>query len=94
MGMEDWTFWLSWMIDAVFIRAISVALIVWLLTMSFNTAAGAVLQETSPTLLFFVLMVYCISAITFLFAISTLFQRRTLKMFDNVPPGSSTIHVV
>jgi hypothetical protein len=77
MGMEDWTFWLSWMIDAVIIRAISVVLIVWLLTMPFNTAVGSVLKETSPTLLFFVLMVYCISAVTFLFAISTLFQRRT-----------------
>jgi hypothetical protein len=79
MGMEDWTFWLSWMIDALFIRAISVVLIVWLLTMTFNAETGAVLPDSSSTLIFFMLIVYCFTAITFLFAISTLFQRRRFK---------------
>jgi hypothetical protein len=76
MGMEKWAFWLSWMLDALIVRTISVFLIVWLLTWPFNQEAGAVLVESDPSLIFFMLIVYCVAVISFLFAISTFFSRR------------------
>ncbi|XP_065331487.1 phospholipid-transporting ATPase ABCA1-like isoform X2 [Cloeon dipterum] len=80
MGMEKWAFWAGWLIDALLIRVVTMILIVFLLTFAFDEASGAVLNESSPTLLFFMLMMYCASAVVFLFAISTFFSKPLIAM--------------
>ncbi|XP_059481121.1 phospholipid-transporting ATPase ABCA1-like isoform X2 [Neocloeon triangulifer] len=80
MGMEKWAFWVGWMIDALLVRVVTIILIVWLLVTAFDEASGAVLNESSPTLLFVLLMMYCASSVTLLFAISTFFSRPVIAM--------------
>ncbi|CAB3382094.1 Hypothetical predicted protein [Cloeon dipterum] len=78
-GMEKWTYWLGWYIDALLVEALSIVFIV--LILKIPTEGRANLTETSPSLLFVMFIMYCASAIVFLFALSTFFSCPVFAMF-------------
>ncbi|XP_065346232.1 phospholipid-transporting ATPase ABCA1-like [Cloeon dipterum] len=78
MGMEKWTFWVGWFIDALLVKALTIAFIVYILKTTINE--HVILTETSPSLLFVMFFIYCASAIVFLFALSTFFSGPVFAM--------------
>ncbi|CAB3379772.1 Hypothetical predicted protein [Cloeon dipterum] len=78
MGMEKWTFWVGWFIDALLVKAVTIVFIVFILKIPIEGQANLI--ETSPSLLFVVFFMYCASAIVFLFALSTFFSGPVFAM--------------
>ncbi|XP_065346180.1 phospholipid-transporting ATPase ABCA3-like [Cloeon dipterum] len=78
MGMEKWTFWVGWFIDALLVKALTIAFIVSILKTPIEGQANLI--ETSPSLLFVMFFIYCASAIVFLFALSTFFSGPVFAM--------------
>ncbi|XP_065344398.1 phospholipid-transporting ATPase ABCA3-like [Cloeon dipterum] len=72
MGMEKWTFWVGWFIDALLVKALTIGFIVFILKTPIEEQANLI--ETSPSLLFVMFIMYGASAIVFLFALSTFFS--------------------
>lgn len=86
MGLPSWMHWLCWYINVIAGAAISIFIIVILVSAKFTQEADAVLAFTDPVLTFIFLLLYASALITFLFALSTLFDKR--RMITAVKPNS------
>lgn len=81
MGMEGWALWGSWLVDALLVRLISLALVVVLLKTAFDQDSGAVLRKSEGSVLYFMLLLYTVPAVISCFAISAFFSRRKQFLF-------------
>ncbi|KAF4528687.1 hypothetical protein B566_EDAN015499 [Ephemera danica] len=80
MGMESWAMWASWLVDALIVRIITLALVVTLVKVEFETDAGAVFNLTDGSLVYFMLLLYTIAGICSCFLLSTFFSKPSVAM--------------
>lgn len=73
VGISDWTYYSSHMCNTMIIMAIQCAMI----TLLFTGHTDAPAQNIDSTLMFTVLVLYCVSSIMFVLALSTLFSSST-----------------
>ena len=76
MGLPSWMHWICWYINCASICAISILIMVILVSFEFKSDTGAVLVYSNPVLTFIFLFLYASSLICFLFIISTFFDKR------------------
>lgn len=73
VGISDWTYYGSHVCNTMIIMIVQCAIITFL----FTNPTDAPAQNTDPTLIFFILVIYCLSAVMFVLALSTLFSSST-----------------
>ncbi|KAG9509130.1 ATP-binding cassette sub-family A member 3 [Fragariocoptes setiger] len=73
VGVSDWTYYASHATNTMIIMTIQCVLITFLFTGHIDAPA----QNITQTLLFAILVIYCLAAITFILALSTLFTSST-----------------
>lgn len=78
MGMPGWLHWVGWFVRSMLYMAVSVTLMVVMITVRWTGDSVAVLTHTDWTVLWVYLMVYAISAVTFCFMMSTFFAKANL----------------
>ncbi|XP_071106304.1 phospholipid-transporting ATPase ABCA3-like [Haliotis cracherodii] len=75
MGLSNWLHWMAWFIKYLLFSLISIIL----MTIFFSVRVGPkhenVIGNTDPFILFLFLIIYCISAICFCFAVSVFFKK-------------------
>ena len=76
MGLPNWMHWLCWFLDAIATSAISVFIWVLFVCIEWKSGLGSVVNYSNGFLVFIFFMLYAMSLIVFLFAISTLFRSR------------------
>ncbi|XP_023336664.1 retinal-specific ATP-binding cassette transporter [Eurytemora carolleeae] len=80
MGLPSWLHWIAWYINSAMTSAISILIIVALVSVSFKEGTGPVLEFSNPVCTFFFLFFYASALVTQLFALSTLFNRPNLAL--------------
>ena len=76
MGLPGWMHWQCWFINCATTSAISILIMVILVSCEFKADTGAVLAYSNPVMTFIFLFSYASALICFLFIISTFFDRR------------------
>lgn len=80
VGMKSWMLWLGWFIYEIIPMLFAVIWIVILIKVPFFGAKYPPVEFSDGSVLFFFLLLYCMTAIVFCFALSTLFNRPTIAM--------------
>lgn len=76
MGLTNWLHWTAWFFKTFVLILIAIILMVILLKVSwYPNTDTSVFHLTDPFLLFFFLVCYAITTITFCFAISVFFSK-------------------
>ena len=76
MGLPGWMHWLCWFINLITSCSISILIIVILVSVEFKSGTDPVLAFTDPSVTFTFIILYASALITFLFTISTFFDKR------------------
>jgi hypothetical protein len=83
MGMEGWALWTSWLVDALLVRLVTLAIVVVLLKVEMEHDTGAVLRYSDGSVLYFMLLVYTIAAVCSCFFVTTFFSRRKCPFYND-----------
>ena len=79
MGLANWLHWTAWLVKYLLFLLISVIIMTILICVRFGE--GSILTYSDGSLLFVFLMLYCLSIITFCFAISTFFSKGNIHSY-------------
>lgn len=77
MGLNGWFHWLAWFTKYFIFLLITMVLATIFFTIKYNDN-GAVLNQSSPTVVFVFLTLYAISSIMFCFCVSVFFSRANI----------------
>lgn len=81
MGLPSWMNWLFYFIDAIISLTISIIIMVVLICVEWKAGEGKVIDYSNAGVIFVFFLLYAMSLVVFLFAISTLFNsRKQFKM--------------
>ena len=76
MGLPAWMHWLTWFLSAISTVLVSIAIMIIIICVEWVPGTGRVMTFTDPGLLYLFLLLYAMSLIMFLFALSTFFESR------------------
>lgn len=80
MGLPSWLHWTAWAFKILVFALISIILVTVLVTVKwFPEKNLAVLTNSDPTLIFFILFMYILASIPFCFMMSVFFSKGTCK---------------
>ena len=91
MGLPSWMHWLCWFLNCAATSAVSILIMVILVSCQFKAGTGAVLAYSNPVMTFIFLFFYASALVCFLFIISTFFDRREDFQFLNDWPTVSLL---
>jgi len=80
MGLKPWMIWAGWILHNIFIYAISITVITYIICFASSNGESQLLNHTNPLLLWIFLMMYMIAGVFFCFAISSLFNRPLIAL--------------
>ncbi len=76
MGLPNWMNWLNYFMDALISCAASILIITILICVVWDSDKGSVLNYSNPVVIFIFFLLYAMSLVVFLFALSALFNSR------------------
>lgn len=76
VGMKPWMLWLGWFINGMIPMIFAICYIVFLLKVPLFGSDYPPIEYTDGTIIFVFLLLYCMAANVFCFAISTAFNKR------------------
>lgn len=76
MGMESWMSWIGWFIYSMMLNVVSVTMICFFYKFGMGEEYPPVMDNGNFFVLWIFLMMYCMTTLCFLFAVSTFFKRR------------------
>lgn len=78
MGLQSWMCWIGWFLYSMIVNVISIAIITFFLIYGISERYPAVFPNCSSGVLFLFLFLYLVNMLSFIFFLSTLFQKPTL----------------
>ncbi|KAJ8925956.1 hypothetical protein NQ315_009809 [Exocentrus adspersus] len=84
VGMKSWMLWLGWFIYGMLPMLLSVFCIVLLMKIPFFGTEYPPIENTDGSVLFVFLLLYCMAAMVFCFAISSFFNKPTIAMVAGI----------
>lgn len=84
VGMKSWMLWLGWFIYGMIPIFFSVSMIIILMKIPMFGSTYPLIEYSSGGILFSFLILYCMAAIAFCFAISSFFSRPTIALVTGI----------
>ncbi|XP_065208826.1 phospholipid-transporting ATPase ABCA1-like isoform X2 [Planococcus citri] len=74
-GLDEWLMWLGWFVHALIVSLISLTILTFILTYPFEGSGSEALHFVQFTVLWSILILYCVANISFCFMFSAIFQK-------------------
>ncbi|XP_057653241.1 ATP-binding cassette sub-family A member 2-like isoform X1 [Diorhabda carinulata] len=84
VGMKSWMLWLGWFIYGMIPIFFSISIIIILMKVPMFGSTYPLIEYSSGGILFCFLILYCMAAIAFCFAISSFFSRPTIALVTGI----------
>ncbi|XP_065215397.1 phospholipid-transporting ATPase ABCA1-like isoform X2 [Planococcus citri] len=77
-GLNEWLMWFSWFVHALIVSLVSLTIVTIILTYPFHGSGSEAIHFVQFSVLWLILILYCVANISFCFMFSAIFQKTTI----------------